>query len=142
MLAQEFLLKKWNWLVRVFYVVDSIPIKFITEELEAIDCSKKDIEEAVLVLDSGEDNKGITYSNVNTKESIIVIGKTSCPAQFAHSYDHEKLHLAMHIARENNIDPYSEDLAYLIGDIGFEMFKVAKLFLCEHCRMEVLSGNF
>lgn len=138
MLAQEFYLKKWDWLVRVFYVVDSISIDFIIEELEGLNCSTKDIEEAVLLLNSGLDNKGITYSNSTNRESIIVIGKTSCPAHFAHSYDHEKLHLAMHIARQDGIDPYSEDLAYLIGDIGFEMFQVAKLFLCEHCRMELL----
>ncbi|MBO7692851.1 MAG: hypothetical protein J6T10_09510 [Methanobrevibacter sp.] len=54
-----------------------------------------------------------------------------------HSYDHEKLHLAMHIAKEDKIDPFSEELAYLIGDIGFKTFPMAKYFLCEHCRKEL-----
>lgn len=121
----------------MFYIVDSFPEEIIKEELESIGCSTKDIEEALLVLNSGA-NKGITYSNPEARESVIAIGRTSCPAQFAHSYDHEKLHLAMHIAKKEDIDPFSEDLAYLIGDIGFEMFRVAKLFLCEHCRMELV----
>ena len=82
-------------------------------------------------------NRGITFYNSNTRESIIVIGETSCPAEFAHSYDHEKLHLAMHIAKVDDIDPFSEDLPYLAGDIGFYMFPIAKRFLCEHCREEM-----
>ena len=43
----------------------------------------------------------------------------------------------MHIAREDGIDPFSEELTYLAGDIGFNMFKIAKMFLCEHCRLEI-----
>lgn len=137
LLGQEFRLKDWDWKVRAFYVVDLIPIDFIIEELEGIGCTKEDINAAIYVLDSGEDNKGITFSNNIDRESIIVIGETSCPAQFQHSYDHEKLHLATHIAKEDNIDPFGEELAYLIGEIGFQMFPVAKRFLCEHCREEM-----
>ena len=137
LLGQEFKLKDWNWKVRVFYVVDLIPIDFIINELEGIGCTKDDINDAINVLDTEEDNKGITFSNSFTRESIIVIGETSCPAQFSHSFDHEKLHLAMHIAKEDNIDPFSEELAYLVGEIGFQTFPVAKQFLCEHCRKEI-----
>lgn len=136
-LGQEFVLDDWSWKVRVFYVVDLIPIDYIIEELKGIGCSKEDIDLAIDVLDSKDKNKGITFSNSDTRESIIVIGETSCPAEFAHSYDHEKLHLTMHIAREDGIDPFSEELAYLAGDIGFNMFKIAKMFLCEHCRLEI-----
>jgi len=82
-------------------------------------------------------DKGLTYSNFKERESVIVIGKTSCPAEFQHTFDHEKIHLAMHIGKYFNIDPYSEELAYLVGDIGSEMFPIAKRFLCEHCREEL-----
>ena len=136
-LGQEFTLVKWDWRVRVFYVVDLIPIDFIIDELYGIGCNKQDIDDAINVLDSGENNRGITFSNDKERESIIVIGETSCPAQFSNSFDHEKLHLAMHIAQVNNIDPFSEDLAYLAGEIGFQTFPIAKRFLCEHCREEM-----
>lgn len=136
-LCQEFRLKDWNWKVKVFYVVDLIPIDYIAKELYGIGCSDEDIDSAVAVLGSDDYNRGITFSNNNTRESIIVIGETSCPAQFAHSYDHEKLHLTMHIAKTDDINPFSEELAYLAGDIGFEMFPMAKYFLCEHCREEL-----
>lgn len=134
LLCQEFVLENWNWIVRVFYVVDFIPIDFLIEELKGIGCDEQDIESAMYVLGSGEDNRGITFSNDKDRESIIVIGETSCPAQFSNSFDHEKLHLAMHIARINDIDPFSEELAYLAGEIGLQTFPIAKQFLCEHCR--------
>lgn len=137
MLCQEFKLDDWNWNIKVFYVVDLIPIDYIIEQLEGIGCDSKDIESAIQVLDSGKDNRGITFSNNETRESVIVIGETSCPAEFSHSFDHEKLHLVMHIAKQDNIDPFSEELAYLAGDIGFKTFPIAKHFLCEHCREEL-----
>lgn len=137
MLGQEFRLKDWNWDVKIFYVVDFIPIDYIIDELKGIDCSEEDINSAIEVLDGGEENKGITFSNNIDRKSIIVIGETSCPAQFNNSYDHEKLHLAMHIAKVDAIDPFSEELAYLVGEIAFHTFPIAKHFLCEHCREEM-----
>lgn len=71
------------------------------------------------------------------RETVIVIGETTCPAQFSHSFDHEKHHLAMHIAKVDDIDPFGEELAYLVGEIGYLTFPIAKRFLCEHCRVEM-----
>ncbi len=138
-LCQEFRLKDWSWKVRIFYVVDLIPIDFIIEELRGIGCDEQDIESAIEVLDSGEDNRGITFSNDEDRESIIVIGETTCPAQFSNSFDHEKHHLAMHIALVDDIDPFGEELAYLVGEIALQTFPVAKQFLCEHCREELYN---
>ena len=54
MLCQEFKLDDWNWNIKVFYVVDLIPIDYIIEQLEGIGCDNKDIESAIEVLDSGK----------------------------------------------------------------------------------------
>lgn len=137
LLCQEFKLKDWDWNVKVFYVVDYIPIDYIINELYKIGCTDDDVKSAINTLDSGDNNRGITFSNNRTRESVIVIGETSCPAEFSNSYDHEKLHLAMHVAKEDKINPFSEELAYLVGDIGFQTFPIAKYFLCEHCRKEL-----
>ena len=136
-IAQEFYLYDYYWTVKVFYVIDSVPIDYVLQELDKIDCSEEDLDAAELVLNDGSDNKGLTFSNYDKRTSIIVIGATSCPAEFQHTFDHEKIHLAMHISRVFNIDPFGEELAYLVGDIGLEMFPVAKRFLCEHCREEM-----
>lgn len=135
-LAQEFYLDDFYWNVKVFYVVDSGASEVVLDELKEIGCSGEDLESADYVLHS--ENMGLTYSNIKDYTSIIVISKTTCPAEFQNTYDHEKLHLAMHIAREFHVDPFSEDLAYLVGKIGFETFPVAKKLMCEHCREELI----
>lgn len=63
----------------------------------------------------------------------MVIGRTSSPRQFWNSYDHEKNHLAEHIATFNGIDEKSEEMAYLRGYIAEKTFGVARNFLCEKC---------
>ena len=137
-IIQEFYLKEWDWWVKVFYVVDSIPIDYILDSLVKIGLD--DEESFISLFSEDSKNKGYTYSNLSRRKSIIVIGETTCPAEFQHTFDHEKFHLAIHIAKEDKIDPFSEELAYLTGDIGMQMFTIAKRFLCEHCRNE-LSGD-
>ena len=112
-----------------------MPIDYILNQL--IDLGLDDEQSFISLFEKDAENKGYTYSNLSKRESIIVIGATTCPAEFQHTFDHEKLHLAMHIAKEDNIDLFSEDLAYLVGDIGIQMFPIAKKFLCEHCREEL-----
>lgn len=134
LLGQEFNIEEYSWNVRVFYIIGSIPIEYIIDKLQDIGCSEEDLDKVYENLYKNDKNRGVTYSNPITHESIIIIGDSSCPAEFQNSFDHEKHHLATHIAKDFNIDPYGEELAYLVGRIGLEMFPVAKRFLCEHCR--------
>lgn len=134
LIVQQFNLYDFDWNVEVIYVVDKIIIDYIINELEELGYKEEEIQSAIKNLEDNNKNKGITFSNNITKNSIIVIGATSCAAEFQNSFDNEKLHLAIHIAKEFNIDPFGEDLAYLVGDIGMKMFPVAKRFLCDHCR--------
>lgn len=69
-----------------------------------------------------------------------MIGLTTSPAEFQNTFDHEKLHLGMHISSIYDIDVYSEDFAYLIGEIGLNMFECAKYFLCHHCRKDFIKN--
>lgn len=66
------------------------------------------------------------------------MGITDSSDEFQNTYDHEKGHLAMHICSALGIDPFSEEYQYLTGEIGKNMFKVAKKFLCDHCRKYIL----
>ena len=70
----------------------------------------------------------------------MVIGITETPEEFQNTFDHEKGHLAMHIAEADNLDIFGEDFQYLTGEIGRELFPVAKKFMCEHCRVD-LKGD-
>ena len=43
----------------------------------------------------------------------------------------------MHIGKALNIDIFGEEYQYLTGEIGLKMFKIAKRFMCEHCRKDL-----
>ena len=97
-------------------------------------CRAKDRKKAEILLKRGSYNVGLTYSNFKEKCSMVVIGLTSTPEEFQNTFDHEKGHLAMHIGKALNIDIFGEDYQYLTGEIGQKMFKIARRFMCEHCR--------
>ena len=122
----------------VFYAVDTYYMDDILDELENIGCTYADeIEEDLTV---NPYNNGLTYSNMRARTSLIVIGLTKTPDEFQNTYDHEKGHLAMHIAENDEIDVFDEEFQYLVGEIGKQTFPVAKKFMCEHCRKE-LKGD-
>lgn len=135
MIIQEIYLKDWKWSVKVFYAVDTYYVDDILGELEAIGCSRDDLKQAEACLYGV--NSGLTYSNFKNRSSVIVIGLTSSAAQFQNTFDHEKGHLAMHICGFLNIDPFGEEFQYLVGEIGQDMFPVAKTFLCDRCRKQL-----
>ena len=63
-------------------------------------------------------------------------------SEFQNTFDHEKGHLAMHIANALNIDLLGEEFQYLTGEIGQKMFLVARRFLCDHCRVQLDNASF
>lgn len=127
-------LDKWNWSVRVFY--ESMPgdAEEILDDLELIECDERSMSTAISNLMKWKPNTGLTYSNVNIQASVVVISKTTSASEFVSTFDHEKMHLAFHIAGALCIDVLSEEFAYLVGEIGRQMYRVAKKYMCECCR--------
>ena len=66
----------------------------------------------------------------------VVIGLTTSADEFANTYDHEKGHLVRHISQNLGLEPYGEQEQYIAGYVSQQMFRVAKSFLCEHCRKD------
>ena len=139
MIRQDVYLERWDWYVIMYYAVDTYYMDEILEELEMIGCTYADeIEED---LTQHPYNNGLTYSNMRRRVSLVVIGLTETPDEFQNTYDHEKGHLAMHIAEEDRMDVFGEEFQYLTGEIGKQTFPIAKRFMCEHCRKD-LVGDF
>lgn len=113
----------------------------IMDDLRSIGCRGKNLRVAYNNLSEGKVDTGLTYSNYDRRETVMVIARTSTPAQFLNSYDHERKHLEAHIADEFNLDPWGEETAYLCGEIGQQMYPVAKEFLCENCHMSKSKNN-
>ena len=134
MIRQEIYLKKYDWRVRIYYAVTTYWAGRILSDMERIGCRSFELAKAWRNLRSGDLNTGLTYSNYQTGETVMVISLTSSPEEFLNSWEHEKKHLARHIEQAYGIDPFGEEAAYLEGTIAQKMFPVARKFICEHCR--------
>lgn len=134
MIVQEFYLPLYDWNVKTYYVTDRYSKEEIMKSLNELDCENETLEEINDVIDNGQFNVGMTYTNPDKHSSILIIGPTTCADEFQNTFDHEKGHLAMHISMTLNIEPFSEDFEYLTGTIGMKLFSVAKMFMCDTCR--------
>lgn len=135
MLKQHFNIPKYNWEVDVYYYVTCYYLNEILSKLRSMGCSDNTLEDAYKNMSSCKLNTGITYSNINEHKTLIIISTTSNPAQFLNSLFHEIYHLVTHIEDEYNINPMSEEAAYLAGNIGYIIFPKARHFLCKcHCK--------
>lgn len=141
MIVSDYHIKRYGWRFRVYYAVTTYWAREIMEDLASIGCHGRQLMRAKSSLLSGDLNTGITYSNLDKRESVMVISLTSSPEEFLNSWEHEKKHLARHIERAFGIDPYGEEAAYLEGTIAQKMFPVARKFICEHCKKELLCGT-
>lgn len=134
MIRQEIYIPKYDWRVSIYYAVTTYWAGRILSDMERIGCRGSGLAKAWRNLRSGDLNTGLTYSNFQTGETVMVISLTSSPEEFLNSWEHEKKHLARHIEQSYGIDPFGEEAAYLEGTIAQKMFPVAKQFICEHCR--------
>lgn len=82
-------------------------------------------------ISQGHKDTGLCFSNPKTRTSIIIISKTSSPRQALNSISHEIAHCCQHISNTLHIDPYSEDLAYLAGDIAMALYPKIRHLICD-----------
>lgn len=138
MIVQDIYLEDYDWSIRVYYAVHEYFISNILIDLLDIDCDEESFFKIKGLMETGNNNIGFTYTNTEMRASLMLIGKTDSSDEFQDTFDHEKGHLVMHISSALGIDPYSEEYQYLAGEVGKRMFKVAKKFLCDHCKQYIL----
>lgn len=142
MITQVIYLEKYDWLIKVYYAITEDCKYDIIDELNSIDCPEYEMEQIINIFKPFRSNTGFTYTDPSKRITFIIISIADNAEQFANTYDHEKGHAAMHIAEYFDINPYSEELQYLQGKIGQEMFPIAKNFLCENCRNKMIVFNY
>lgn len=139
MVVQIVYLEDYDWLIKVFYEVTSDDADIILNELDDIDCPADIYYNAADMLEVGDFDTGFTYTSSFYRTSFIIMMQSSCADEFQNTFDHEKGHAAHHIASELDLDKAGEEIQYLQGKIGKEMFKVAKRFMCDHCRVNIVN---
>lgn len=134
MFVQDIFIKRVNWHVKVFHAVDSMWADEILDELIKIGCRGQNLKDAKAQLWKGLPNNGLTYSNLDNHETIMVIGFASDGREYWNTLDHEKNHLLQDISIKYRLDPYGEEISYISGEFIREVYDKAKELLCECCR--------
>lgn len=139
MIVQDMYLDRVDWHVRVYYAVTTYYADEIIDELMSIGCKGDDLRKAKDSLWAGKLDTGLTYSNLERHETVMVIAKASEGAEYWNSIDHERNHLLQHISVVYHIDPYGEEISYISGEFIRSVYRMAKGLLCDCCRKRRLQ---
>ena len=85
--------------------------------LRDLGCSGIPLKDACNLVLEGEANKGITYSNVDIRKTVVVIGWATSKAEYMNSLCHEMLHVVQHVSEQFLINMYGEEVCYLLGGL-------------------------
>lgn len=96
------------------YIKDAMKVR---RYLRDLGCSGIPLEDACNLVLEGEANKGITYSNVDIRKTVVVIGWATSKAEYMNSLSHEMLHVVQHISEQFLINMYGEEVCYLLGGL-------------------------
>lgn len=117
MTEQEIYIDRYDWTMHVMYDVHSKDAMKVRRHLRDLGCRGIPLEDACNLVLEGEANKGVTYSNVDVRKSVVVIGWTTSKAECMNSLSHEMLHVVQHISEQFLINMYGEEACYLLGGL-------------------------
>lgn len=131
MIRQEINIEKYGWDVYVFMAATMEDAPEILNELERIGISASEFMRAERHLQRAVLDSGMTYSSGRTRESVVVISRSTSPEQTINTFSHELRHLADDITNALNISNSGEQVAYLTGDIACALAGSLLHIACE-----------
>lgn len=123
MIRQDTYIPKYDWRVTLFYNAKPHNVHEIMRCLWRNGIAPENYWEAQATLNSGSPNEGLTYNNPRTRSSVVVIGHTSDVWEWIDTVEHEGRHLVQGICNADNINPNSEEAAYMEGRIFKQIVK-------------------
>ncbi len=120
-----------DWRITIFFPLTCYHVKDIMRELSYIDCDIEDMRKAWVNLTNGQMNNGLTFSNYELRESVVVFAMSDSPAQYFNLVVHELHHLAVQIGLANDLDLTGEEVCYINGEVAMMMFPVVAKLFCD-----------
>lgn len=137
MIHKEIYIPEAEWLIHMYFAIDTYYIEDIMERLYNIGCDETRAKKAYENMVADKMNTGFTYSNYRNRESVMVVSKTTSAEQFFNTTVHELTHLASHISHALGYEPTGEKIAYILGDVAQKIFPDIKHFFCDCCRRKI-----
>lgn len=129
MIRHDTHIRKYDWNVTLFYNAKPHDTSYIMRVLHHNGLDATDYYNAQRLLNSGRPNEGLTYNNPHRRCSVVVIGHVSDVWELISTIEHEGRHLIQGICNAYNINPNSEEAAYMEGDIFKQIIKELTLNL-------------
>lgn len=115
MIRQDIYLEKYDWNVMVCHVSNKEEAEEAIDLLISIGCKGNPLMEAYDHISSDKTNRGLTYTNVIERISVVIIGKATSDGEYINSISHELFHVVAHICKHLGIDMQGEEPCYLMG---------------------------
>lgn len=136
MIRAEIYLRRYGWRVHAYIAVHEYYTYEILDRMRRAGAGVRVMDRAYRNLMSGRLDNGITYSNAEMRETVWVTALTSSAQEFFNTIVHEIGHVGQHVGMELGLDPYGEEVCYLMGDMAAGLFPYCKGLLCEHCHCD------
>lgn len=131
MLVRKINIQRWE--VVFLFSFDAYDMEWILDALSWADAPNSIVSKVSENVSAGRLDEGFTFSNPELRRTVFGISKASSGPEVLDSTVHEIIHIAQHIAVEDGIDPFSEEMAYLGGDISREISDIVCELSCPHC---------
>lgn len=125
MTRRKIRLDLYGWEVMCFVGYYRDDAAEICDALEAIGCRLEAVREAYHHLTLGSAERGLTYSNVAERKSVVAVGASEA-ADVVNTIGHELLHVVAHICEKDGIDMLGEEPCYILGQLCEDLFKNLK----------------
>ena len=99
----------------------------ICHALSDIGCNGNPLSEAYEHLTKESVDRGLTYSNLSERRSVLAIGKCESDGSIINTIGHELLHVVAHICEQDGIDMLSEEPCYMMGSLCEKFFDVSSV---------------
>uniref|UniRef100_UPI0040283E1D hypothetical protein n=1 Tax=Prevotella sp. TaxID=59823 RepID=UPI0040283E1D len=119
-------MEQYRWSVMCFIGYTADDTDEICYALEVIGCNGHALESASKHLSLASEERGLTYSNVGTRESVVAVGASDNKGNLVNTIGHELLHVVAHICDNDNITMQSEEPCYIMGELCEQLFNSIK----------------
>lgn len=122
-----------DWTIEFYFSFDIYDKERILDALFWADAPQSLISQVAENIDDERLDEGFCYSNPYLRRTVLGTGLASSGPEVLDSIVHEIFHIVQHIAMEDGIDMFSEDAAYLAGDVSREISDIVCELSCPHC---------
>ena len=122
-----------GWTVLFLFSFDKNDMERIHDALVWAHAPESIISQVSENVETGDLNEGFTFSDPSLRRTVFACGKTTTGQEMLNTIVHEIVHIAQHISMEDGINPLSESMAYLCGDISSTVSDIVCELSCPRC---------